>query len=409
MVTDGLGCTGTAQGSITVNPLPIADAGVDVEICATSSTTLTATGGTSYLWSNGATTAATTVTPSVSTTYAVTVTDANGCTDTDDVVVTVNPLPNVNAGVDQSICLNINATITAVATGGTGVLAYAWDNGLPAQTSHTVSPTVSTVYHVTVTDSKSCTATDAVAVNLLSPLNVSVNSPAVCVGNSATIKATVTNGDGNNTYAWDNGLPNQATHTLTNAVGTTTYHVMVIDGLGCTGSAQGSITVNPLPIADAGQDVEICATASTTLTATGGTSYLWSNGATTASTTVTPSVSTTYTVTVTDANGCTDTDDVVVTVNPLPDFILTIPIACPGTTAEVNITGLTNAVAATAQLKIDAGAYTAYPNPAILTGLSVGSHTIIVKNTNGCERAKSINVSPVPAVLCLPVGVVRSN
>ena len=63
----------------------------------------------------------------------------------------------------------------------------------------------------------------------------------------------------------------------------------------------------------------------------------------------------------------------------------------------------------TCALPIYAGAYMAYPNPAILTGLTVGNHTIIVKNTNGCERARSINVSPVPAVLCLPVSVVRSN
>lgn len=337
-VTDVNGCTDVATVTITVNPLPIANAGLNTEVCAGLSTTLTATGGVSYLWSNSATSASTSVSPSVTTTYTVTVTDGNGCMNTDDVEVSVNPLPSVDAGSNQSICLNKNATITAVGTGGTGSLTYTWDNGLPSQVSHIVSPTVSTTYNVTVTDAKGCIFTDNVAVNLLSPLNVSVNSPVVCIGSSATITATISNGDGNNSYAWDNSLPNQAAHTLTNPVGSTTYNVTVTDGLGCVGSAQGTITVAAFP-----------------------------------------------------------------------DFTLSKPLACPGTTEEVNITNLINAIAATAQLKIDAGSYTTYPSPAKVTGLSVGNHTLTVKSAEGCETPKSIDILSVKLNICLPVSAVRSN
>lgn len=138
-----------------------------------------------------------------------------------------------------------------------------------------------------------------------------------------------------------------------------------------------------------------------TLTTVGGTSIP-------DPTAVVPSVTLTYVLVAENISGCKDTANVVVTVNPLPDFTLSKPVACPGTSEEVNITSLTNANAATAQLKLDAGTYAAYPSPATVAGLSVGSHTFSVKNENGCETAKSITISPVPARICLPVTVTRS-
>ena len=77
---------------VTVNPQPIGSITGTTTICLGTSTTLTASGGTSYEWSNGLTTAASAVSPATSTTYSVTITDANGCKDTLMQLVTVNPL-----------------------------------------------------------------------------------------------------------------------------------------------------------------------------------------------------------------------------------------------------------------------------------------------------------------------------
>ncbi|MBK8108932.1 MAG: hypothetical protein IPK46_00605 [Saprospiraceae bacterium] len=193
-VTDSKGCTSTDAVVVTVNPLPSVDAGADREICYGFSSTLTAIGsggtpGYTYLWSNGATTASTSVSPIVTTTYTVTVTDSKGCTSTDAVVVTVNPLPSVDAGADREICYGLSSTLTAVGSGGTPGYTYLWSNGATTA-STSVSPSVTTTYIVTVTDSKGCTSTDAVVVTV-NPLP-SVDAGAdteICYGFSSTLTA----------------------------------------------------------------------------------------------------------------------------------------------------------------------------------------------------------------------------
>ena len=97
------------------------------------------------------------VSPSVITTYIVTGTGANGCTNTDDIIVTVNALPNVNAGSDTAICFGTTGTLS-----GSGAISYSWNNGLGAGQSHSVSPSVITTYIVTGTDANGCSNTDQV-------------------------------------------------------------------------------------------------------------------------------------------------------------------------------------------------------------------------------------------------------
>ncbi len=313
-VTDGNGCTDTDDVIITVDPLPTADAGTDDSFCdGQGNATITATGGGTYTWDNGLGAGAShTVTPAATTTYVVTVTDGNGCTDTDDVTITVDPLPTADAGTDDSFCDGQgNATITATG-GGT----YTWDNGLGAGASHTVTPAATTTYVVTVTDGNGCTDTDDVTITV-DPLPTADagTDDSFCDGQgNATITAT-----GGGTYSWDNGLGAGASHTVTPAA-TTTYVVTVTDGNGCTDTDDVIITVDPLPTADAGTDDSFCdGQGNATITATGGGTYSWDNGlGAGASHTVTPAATTTYVVTVTDGNGCTDTDDVIITVDPLP-------------------------------------------------------------------------------------------
>ena len=307
--TDANSCVNTDQVDVTVqNGAPI-DAGLDVSICDGASTTLTATGGVSYTWDNGLGAGATfVVSPTTTTTYNVTGTDANSCTGTDAITVTVNSLPTVNAGVDQTLCDDG----TAVTLSGSGAISYTWDNGVTDGVSF--SPTVgTTTYTITGTDANNCTNTDQVDViiNALPVVNAGLDQ-TVCTGTTITLS-----GSGATSYAWDNGVTDGVG--FTQAIGTITYTVTGTDANSCVNTDQVDVTVqNGAPI-DAGLDVSICDGASTTLTATGGVSYTWDNGLGAGATfVVSPTTTTTYNVTGTDANSCTGTDAITVTVNSLP-------------------------------------------------------------------------------------------
>ena len=305
-VTDANGCSDTDDITVTVWPLPIADAGLNDSICLNDCTILTATGGTAYVWNTGDNTAAINVCPAVTTTYTVTVTDANGCTDDDDVIVTVWPLPTANAGPDVEVCIGECTIVTA--TGGD---TYLWNTGSNQQ-ALLACPTVSTTYTVTITDVNGCTDSDEV-IAIVNPIPVADAGPddVICFGECTALSAS-----GGVIYIWSNNNYGP-TMNVCPAV-TTTYTVTVTDINGCTDSDEVIITVNPMPPANAGADVDICFGSCSILTASGGTIYLWNTGETTASINVCPVVTTTYTVTVTDANGCVNTADVIVNVQPIP-------------------------------------------------------------------------------------------
>ncbi|MGB0840624.1 MAG: hypothetical protein ACPGXL_10810, partial [Chitinophagales bacterium] len=160
-----------------------ANAGPDQTICQGETATLVASGGGNYAWSNLLTGASINVSPIATTTYTVTVTDGNGCTDTDQVTVFVGSL-NVPNIPNQTICLGESATL--VASGGGN---YAWNN---AQTSAsiTVSPNSTTTYTVTVTDNNGCTDVESATVTV-SQANANAGpNQAICLGESTTLTAT---------------------------------------------------------------------------------------------------------------------------------------------------------------------------------------------------------------------------
>src|SRR5574343_172724 len=107
---------------VTINPLPTVNAGVDQTVCAGTAVTLSGSGAATYTWNNGVTNGVA-FTPAATATYTVTGTSAAGCINTDQVVVIVNPLPTVNAGVDQTICVGATVTLS-----GSGASTYTWNN-----------------------------------------------------------------------------------------------------------------------------------------------------------------------------------------------------------------------------------------------------------------------------------------
>ena len=296
---------------VTVNPLPIANAGSDITITNGESTTLIATGGTSYLWNTGETTSSISVSPTATTTYSVSVTE-NTCSS--QAIVTVNvedSIPPVTAYAGEDVAICENASTTLIGTGGS---SYTWNTGETTQ-SITVSPTATTTYTVSVTDGNT-TDYDSVLVTV-NPLPTANAGSDITITNGESTTLTATGGT---SYLWNTGETTSSISVSPTA--TTTYSVSVTEN---TCSSQAIVTVIvedsiPTVIAYAGEDVSICENASTILTASGGSIYEWSTGQTTQSITVNPSSTTTYTVNVSEGN-VTDSDTVTVTVNPLPVII----------------------------------------------------------------------------------------
>lgn len=302
--------SGTDEVIVTVNSLPKLNVSKDVTINLGETTVLTATGAASYKWSTGPTSSGITVSPKETTTYTV-IGSNNGCEITKTVKVTVvNPVKIIaDAGEDQSICEGTSATLKA-----TGGYTYLWNTGATTE-SVEVSPNATTTYSVTVYDitgKNSDTDEVIVTVNLLPKLNVSKNV-TINLGDTTVLKAT-----GAASYKWSTG-PTSSGITVSPKE-TTTYSVIGWNN-GCEVTKTVKVTVlNPVKIiADAGEDQSICEGTSTTLKATGGYTYLWSTGATTESIEVSPNATSTYSVTAYDSTGNnSDTDEVIITVNPMP-------------------------------------------------------------------------------------------
>ena len=373
--TDANGCVNTDQVIVNVNALPVVNAGIDQSICLGASATLSGAGAVTYTWNNSVVNA-TQFSPASTATYTVSGTDANGCVNTDQVVVTVNALPLVNAGLDQTICIGAQVTLS-----GAGANTYTWNNGVTNAVAF--APAATTTYTVTGTDLNGCQNTDQMSVTVNSFPSVNAGADlAVCTGGSVTLT-----GSGTNTYSWNNGVTNGIAFT---PAATTTYTVTGTDANGCQNTDQVIVTVNPLPLVNAGSDKTICEGATVTLTATGASTYTW-NPLVTNGTTFTPSVgNTTYTVSGTDANGCINIDQVLVTVNALPTINAGIDQAiCFNDAATLSATG---------------GTIYNWSNSIIdgtpFTPVATATYTVTGTDANGCVNTDQVvvTVNPLPIV-----------
>ncbi|TAJ67572.1 MAG: HYR domain-containing protein, partial [Chitinophagaceae bacterium] len=229
------GCVATATQVVTVNPLPVAAINGTNTICTGQSTTLTASGGATYVWGNGETTASITVSPASTTTYTVTVTNASGCQSSASYTVTVNALPTVSVAGTNTICAGQATTITASGGGG-----YLWSNNATTA-AITVSPVTTTTYTVTVTSAAGCVAsgTRTVTVNALPTVTASASAAIVCNGSSVTLT-----GGGASTYTWTGGVTNGVSFVPSV---TSNYTVTGTDVNGCKNTATQTITVGSAP------------------------------------------------------------------------------------------------------------------------------------------------------------------
>jgi gliding motility-associated-like protein len=349
--TNSFGCIGDPVNfTVTVNALPAANAGSDDDICIGNSANLSASGGVGYSWTpasslDNASIANPIATPVVTTTYTVLVTDANGCKNTDDVTIVVNPLPLANAGLDVSICLGNSTTLSA--SGGT---IYSWSPGTNLSNTNTSNPTAdpqaTITYSVIVTDANGCSATDDVTV-IVNPLPTADAGSDTLLCNGSSVSLLGTGGLG---YQWSpsTGLNNP---NIANPVATpsslTTYTVVVTDVNGCTDDDQVTIDINAQPrsifeIDSTETKVDCNGIKIRTINlSTDALSYNWNLGDGTTSTADSPSnqypFGSNATITlIAINNGCRDTSDLQLDLGDLSDYLKGIPNTFTPNGDEIN-------------------------------------------------------------------------
>ncbi|MEM9022418.1 MAG: SprB repeat-containing protein, partial [Bacteroidota bacterium] len=390
-----LSATATATGNVSCNGF------------ADGSATASGSGGSppySYLWSNGDTTASPTTLSAG--TNTVSITDNNGCGPmTASVTITEPTAVVVTAVVDSSAtgAANADGGATASASGGTMPYTYAWANGA---TTASITGVLPGTYTITVTDNNGCTGTDVTTIFAGPSATVSVDSTVSCFGFSdGGASATVVGGTMPYTYLWSNA----ATIASVTGVTTGTYTVTVTDAGGLTSSnsvfiseptaINGTITSSTDISCNGGADGSITASASG---GTGSYTYAWSNGTTAA--TNSGVMAGTYTVTVTDANGCTDVEN----------ETLTEPGAVTASTvvdSNVTCNGFLNG-GATASGSGGTMPYTyVWSNAATtasITGVAAGTYTVSITDNNGCGPATSSVMITEPTAVAA-TSVVDSN
>lgn len=372
--TDNTGKTASSTATVTVNTAPAVNISGTTTICSGTNTTLTATGGGTYLWNTGATSTSITVNPTTSTSYSVTVT-TGGCTGTASVLVTVNSKPTINVS-PTTICAGGTATLTA---GGGGT--YNWSTGESTSTIN-VSPLTTSSYTVTVNNSGCSSSAIATVTVGSSIVPVITGNTTICNGTSTTLSTS-----GGGTYAWNDGTTN--TSITVNPTVSTSYSVTVTNGT-CSGSGSVLVTVVNNPAPTVSGNTSVCPGTGTVLTASGGTTYVWDNGSTTTSITVSPTLSTTYTVTA-NTSGCTGATTVAVNITspPIAGITGTLTICNGGSTTLIANGGgtyLWNTGATTAAITV---------NPT-----STITYTVTV--TTGCTATATVQVTVqanlVPAI-----------
>ncbi len=378
------GCTNTAMQTVTVLPLPTigASASPGTTVCAGTSVTLNGSGGYSYSWSGGASNNVAFI-PTATTTYIVTGTGTNGCTNIASITIIVNPLPTITSIASPSTALCIGASVILSGSGG---INLTWTGGVT--NGQSFIPTMTTTYIVTGAGSNGCTNTSSRTITI-NPLPVitstATQSATICPGGSVTL-----NGAGGTSYSWSNGATNGVAFSPS---ATTTYTVTGYDGNGCINTSTKTITVNPLPtvIANASPSALVCIGTSVTLTGSGAISYSWNNGVTNNAGFI-PTATTTYSVTGTDGNGCVNTSTKTITVNSLP--ILNASVLPSATFCLGNSVTLTGSGASTYSWSNGAS------NGVSFTPTATTIYKLTGTDGNGCTNTitRTITVNPLPTI-----------
>ncbi len=394
-ITDASNCSITHTATITQPAdltLNLTPTNVNCFGQSTGAITSTVAGGTTsygYLWSNAATTQ--NLSGAIAGSYTLTVTDANGCTETATATITQPTAAlTLDTNLTQVACFGAaTGAVDLIPAGGTLPYGYVWSNTAITQDLTNV---VAGLYTVTTTDANSCTA--VLSATLTQPASglsaTSAVTNTLCFGGTdGDIDLSPVGGIAPYTFAWSNTATSED---LTNVIAGT-YTVTITDASSCTLTHTATITqptdlvvtLTPTAVACFGES-----TGEITSTVTGGTTsygYLWSNAA------ITPDVTTlgagSFTLTVTDANGCQE----------IATTSITEPVAA--LTLDTNLTQVACFGGSTGAVDlIPAGGTVPYgyawSNAAItqdLTAQPAGLYTLTVTDNNGCTATLSATLT----------------
>jgi gliding motility-associated-like protein len=400
-VTDANNCSVLLNSTITQPSALVANITVNAATCTgAGSATVSASGGNSpysYSWSNGASTSA--ATGLVGGSYSVTVADASGCSTIQNFTITQPVAISLSLNPTQITCNGAsNGSIQSTVTGGTAPISYSWSNGASTAQIQNLNPGS---YTLTVTGASGCSASQSVVITQPTGINLNTTTvAATCGGTNGTATVITTGGIAPLTYSW-NTVPVQTTASATN-LSPGTYAVNVTDAAGCSNSANAIIAnTGGLTLALNAASMVSCNGGSdgvAVAVANGGASpytYLWNNGITTAN--MNGLTAGTYSCTVTDANGCTAGQTLLLTQPSLvvPTVNVTQIVCYSATNGAASVT-------ATGGL----APYTYSWNTGALTSsiqnLSAGTYTVTITDQNNCGVNATANLIAPAQLVVIP-------
>ncbi len=313
-IANSNGCDSIIQIELIIYSTPVlATFGTD-SICVGDSIVIGVNGASMYVWDQGlGNDSIHTLFPTTNITYEVI--GNNGiCTDTANIVVTVFANPNVLISGDDSVCAG--SSLDLVASGG---ITYNWSNGVGSGSSVTVIPNSDSTFIVTG-NNNGCTGQAQIDVIYVTTPTITATptNSSICNGSSVVLTAS-----GADQYEWDQGVGSGQSVNVSPTF--TTIYTVTGTKDGCSSTDFVTVSVESLPSISAGFDKDVCRGDTITLTASGGVSYLWNSGLGSGSSVdVSPTASISYSVTGTGSNGCTNSDQVSVTVLNAPNPTLAL-------------------------------------------------------------------------------------
>ncbi len=343
---DYYGCKGKDEFKTTVKESPIVELGLDTSICKNDSLLLNAGDNSiKYNWLSGEQTK--TIWAKNAGKYIVAVTNADNCTNKDSINIYSLPLPVISLTDDIIVCTGNPVQLNASAP---NAIKYEW-NTSPTLSSTTIAnpvatPVDTTKYFVKISDNNNCANTDSVTVFTIAPPAVSImNDTTICEGSSIVLQ---TQSASVKMFEWSPAatLNNKSIASPTATPHTKTTYTLKAANDGCFTTNNITIDLLPLPTITKSNDTTICIPGSAQLMVSGGIKYNWYPAKGLSGTTISNPVATTdettfYKTQVTDANGCSNLDSILVKVLPKPAFFISpgSPEICIGDSVSLNASG----------------------------------------------------------------------